>query len=320
MSRPAIAALAGVLVLALAIFLSVWSMRGDEQPSAPPTVAAAPAAVMKASPVKPAELSGVPSFDIVRINPQGDTVIAGRAMPKAEVSILDGGTELGHVTADDRGEWVFVPDKPLAPGARELSLIALNPDGSTRQSEAPVVLTVPDRSKTKDGSLAVKINPDGSISILQGPEAKTGAGTVSIAAVKYDDRGRLSVAGSAPAKAVVQVYLDGKSLAKVAADDQGKWHLLSRQELRGKSHVVRADELGADGKVAARAEITFTPAADLPGDGKITVEAGTNLWRIARKTYGSGFDFLVIFQANKDQIRDPNKIYPGQVFQVPAGR
>jgi hypothetical protein len=63
-----------------------------------------------------------PSFDIVRITPQGDTVMAGRARPGAKVEIYDGRTKIGEVTADKRGEWVFVPTSPLAPGSRKLSL------------------------------------------------------------------------------------------------------------------------------------------------------------------------------------------------------
>jgi nucleoid-associated protein YgaU len=73
----------------------------------------------------------------------------------------------------------------------------------------------------------------------------------------------------------------------------------------------------AEGKVTARAEVDFTPSGDLPADGKLTVEAGNSLWRIARRAYGTGFEYLAIYQANKEQIRDPNRIYPGQVIEIP---
>ena len=67
---------AGIIAIALAIGLSVYS---KHQEASSPAKPAAPAA---------AEQSNKPSFDVVRINPQGETVIAGRAMPKAEVVIL----------------------------------------------------------------------------------------------------------------------------------------------------------------------------------------------------------------------------------------
>lgn len=313
MSRPLYIALAGLVVIVVAIGMSIWTGRRDQTVVPPATVTSAPAA-----PAKPAEAPVAPSFDIVRINPQGETVIAGRAAPKAEVTILDGGKEIGKAVADSRGEWVFVPDQPLPSGSRELSLRAVNPDGTTTETQGPVVIVVPDRATDKGTSLAIKVNPDGSIDILQGPETKEGAGTVSIGGIKYDDRGRLSVTGKASPHTQVQVYLDNRLLGRTETDDQGRWQLSLKAELRAGNHSIRADEIGADGKVVARAEIGFAPAGSLPAEGKIIVERGNSLWRIAHKAYGSGFDYMVIYQANKEQIRDPNLIYPGQVFNVPT--
>lgn len=317
MNRPLLITLAGAAAIALAISLSLWSNSHDggtvaETPTAPPPAA------KSANADAAKEALPAPSFDIVRINAQGETVIAGRGAPKAEIIILDGGKELGRVTADARGEWVFLPENPLAPGSRDLSLKAINPDGKTIDGAAPVVLMVPERGKDKSGALAVKINADGSIEILQDAVIKDGAGTVSVSAVKYDDKGRLSVAGKAPAKAKLRVYLDNAPLGQASADEQGRWSINKRAELRAGSHSIRVDELDDKGKVAARAEISFTPTGTLPPEGKITVEPGNSLWRIARKTYGTGFDYMTLYQANKDQIRDPNRIYPGQVFNVPG--
>ena len=48
------------------------------------------------------------------------------------------------------------------------------------------------------------------------------------------------------------------------------------------------------------------------------IRRGDNLWRISRRNYGRGIRYHAIFAANRDQIRNPNRIYPGQVFVVPA--
>ena len=50
----------------------------------------------------------------------------------------------------------------------------------------------------------------------------------------------------------------------------------------------------------------------------IVVQPGNSLWRLARKTFGSGFGYTTIYEANKDQIKDPNLIFPGQVFVLPS--
>ena len=49
----------------------------------------------------------------------------------------------------------------------------------------------------------------------------------------------------------------------------------------------------------------------------MVVQPGASLWRIARSNYGKGTRFTVIYQANKEQIRDPDLIYPGQIFTLP---
>ena len=52
---------------------------------------------------------------------------------------------------------------------------------------------------------------------------------------------------------------------------------------------------------------------------QVTVQPGSTLWAIARKSYGEGILYVRVFEANKRLIRDPDLIYPGQVFTVPTG-
>ena len=52
-------------------------------------------------------------------------------------------------------------------------------------------------------------------------------------------------------------------------------------------------------------------------NGRVVIQPGNNLWRISRVLYGSGTKYTLLFQANKDQIRNPNRIYPGQIFMTP---
>lgn len=49
-----------------------------------------------------------------------------------------------------------------------------------------------------------------------------------------------------------------------------------------------------------------------------TVQKGDCLWNIAKKFYGNGSKYTVIYNANKDKIKNPNLIYPGQVLTIPA--
>ena len=70
--------------------------------------------------------------------------------------------------------------------------------------------------------------------------------------------------------------------------------------------------------VAPGESVSAAAKAALFSDGRVVIQPGNNLWRIAHHTYGEGTRYTVIFDANKDQIRDPDLIYPGQIFTVPA--
>lgn len=52
-------------------------------------------------------------------------------------------------------------------------------------------------------------------------------------------------------------------------------------------------------------------------EGRIVIQPGNNLWTISQVIYGRGVKYTVIYQANQEQIRDPDLIYPGQVFRTP---
>ncbi len=61
------------------------------------------------------------------------------------------------------------------------------------------------------------------------------------------------------------------------------------------------------------------PDAERFAAGKAIIRRGDNLWTIARRVYGEGIKYTTIYEANTGQIRDPDRIYPGQVFDLPTG-
>lgn len=340
MNRSILGAVLAAILLLMGLVAWMSGMFGpaEQQAGQPPAAPARTAEPAPASPEPaPAAAPAGPSFDVVRIEPDGTAVLAGRAAPGAEVTVMDGDRALGTVTADSRGEWVLLPDGPLPPGARELRVQAKTPDGTVTEGADGVVLVVPERRRDiagrptdgTGGALAVLAPGEGAARVLQAPpadgaaeEGPLPAGEVAIDTVSYDRDGRVSVGGRAGPGAEVMIYLDNTLVGRTRADPQGRWQLSPDQPVEVGRRSLRADALaGGDGKVTARAEVPFERQAideAALGGRAVVVLPGNNLWTIARRSFGQGPQYTLIFQANQTQIRDPNLIYPGQIFILPG--
>jgi nucleoid-associated protein YgaU len=296
-------------------------------PEVPPSGNSGPAAPNLAQPQRPVP----PSFDIVKVAPSGTAVIAGRAEPGSKVTIRDGDKVIGEVTADNRGEWVLVPERPLGPGDRLLSLEAANPQGgATTKSEETVALSVKPTAPggTAETALAVVLPRDsaGAARVLQRPASALGEAIVgekpavlSVDAVEYDEQGRIALSGHGAPGASVQVYLGNEPVASATADAAGSWSATSVRAITPGHVELRLDQLAADGHVMQRVTLPLARAVPVqfaPGQNYI-VQPGNSLWQIARRTYGNGVRYVIIYSANLGQIRDPERIYPGQVFKLP---
>lgn len=286
---------------------------------------------------KPEADPRVPSFDVVRVNPAGDAVIAGRAPAGSKVEIYEGDTIIGTVRADERGEWVFIPETPLRPGSRTLSLVATPEGGVGVASVDQLVIAVPepaaDGTAVTEGSagdvagqkaLVLKFpkEPGAPAKILQQPGGPTDRSQfpLTVDTLDYDSRGHVIIGGVAPSGATVLLYLDGALVGQATSDAAGSWVIRPEKLIPPGIYKMRADQVDANGKVVARVEYPFSRAEDLQAmaDGTyVLVQPGNSLWRIARRLYGSGFSYTQIFEANKNRIIDPDLIYPGQVFEVP---
>jgi nucleoid-associated protein YgaU len=109
-------------------------------------------------------------------------------------------------------------------------------------------------------------------------------------------------------------------MGNAKADGSGRWTFVPEQKAPAGDHKLRVDLVDGAGKVQARVEVPFAQpdfSTVALTDDSVIVQPGNSLWRIARRTYGNGVQYTVIYEANKDHIRDPDLIYPGQIFNLP---
>jgi nucleoid-associated protein YgaU len=435
------------------------STQGAEQATAEPEQQP------EAGPEKQAEAapeSIVPTFDILRVEPNGDMVIAGVAANNADVEIVAGSKSLAVTKSNNSGEFVAILDEPLAQGDYEIVLRATQSDGSVATSLETAIVSIPEKGSNDvlalveapgaPSRLITKSEPKEAVQTAAAPEAagsekgeavaeesKTAelaapeeeaaevavnepsqeeppqqkAGElVRIEAVEIDGE-KVFVAGATDASARIRVYANEIVLGEDIANDEGRFLVEANRNLPVGDYVIRADRLSENGvdvvsraavpfaraegtKLAAvavpkapelpdnapevssetadtvpdssatseasddnNAPVTLSNADDTPTkaevaesaapqseptaeqqvaatettveiqttgnvnerlkpvDSSVIIRRGDTLWQISRRVYGRGIKYTTIYQANEDQIKNPHKIWPGQVFALP---
>lgn len=269
----------------------------------------------------PQALPSLPSFDIVRVDRTGYAVIAGRAKAGAKVTVYANGEELATTTAESDGSWVMTTETPLDAGPVELSLSMTTADGQTVRSEETIVIYVPQREG--DRPLVLRTTPGGATQVLQEPrEADGSLGPLSLDVIDYDDSGAVIFSGRAEPGRVVQLFINRQFLDQTTSTEDGRWTIAPATRIDPGVYTLHIVQLDENGRPAYAIELPFERArpdqVELR-DGKVIVQPGNSLWRISRRAYGRGAQYTIIYEANKDQIRDPDLIYPGQIFEVPDG-
>ncbi|WP_412504744.1 LysM peptidoglycan-binding domain-containing protein [Roseovarius sp. SYSU LYC5161] len=248
------------------------------------------------------------------------------AAPRDGASLADD-TEAGVPAVTDVTTTEVEPEK--APPQAETTAPDLSPSAAPETAAAPVT---PDASQpAQPRTQAVLLSDESGVRVLQAPD---GAGqapdvmsSVALDAITYNAAGEVQLSGRAAGGGFVRVYLDNAPVTMARIDADGNWRS-DLPEVDTGVYTLRIDEVDAAGNVTSRVETPFKredadtlarAGAEL-GQRKVaavTVQPGNTLWGISRRNYGEGILYVRIFEANRERIRDPDLIYPGQVFTIP---
>ena len=189
----------------------------------------------------------------------------------------------------------------------------LVPNTVSNKAEQPTVLLA--------DSEGVKVVQSGKT----GPNVMT---DVMFDTINYSKDGDVAVTGRGTPESIVHFYLDNSPVASTAVDQTGYWSA-DLSDVEAGVYTLRLDQLDQSGKVSSRIESPFKredrsvlvdQMQDIASPARInviTVQPGNTLWAISRERYGRGILYVQVFDANKDKIRDPDLIYPGQIFDLP---
>lgn len=210
---------------------------------------------------------------------------------------------------------------------------------SAPQAAAEVVVTVaPPVNKPASTPASIPVTQtvlladQSGVRVLQAPVA-AGAGpevmsAVALDAISYSDSGDVALSGRGMGAGFVRIYLDNTPVSSSRISADGNWRT-DLPDVDTGVYTLRVDQVTADGAVVSRVETPFkredqnklaeaAPVKQNLSAQVITVQPGSTLWAIARDTYGQGEMYVRVYEANRDRIRDPNLIYPGQVFAMPG--
>ena len=106
-----------------------------------------------------------PSFDVVRVEPDGQALVAGRAAPGSEVELKNGQTVIAKATADVNGDWVMILEEALSQGVSDLSLSAMPEEGGEAIASASnVTVALPENGAGE--LLVIETEPGAASKIL----------------------------------------------------------------------------------------------------------------------------------------------------------
>lgn len=229
----------------------------------------------------------------------------------AIVSVPDSSTGQVLALVEEPGQASRLITKPEAPAQQAAS----SPEAGTKTTEQ-----VP------------QVKPD--------PDAP-----IAIEAVEIEGD-KVFVAGNAKGSKVgssVVVNANDIMLGASAISPEGRFLVQSQKPLAVGDYIIRADLVDSTGRVIATARVPFRReagenvsaiASETSGqnggaadastsaplqkvEGSVIIRKGDNLWTISKRTYGKGTRYTTIYLANRDQIRNPDLILPGQVFVMP---
>ena len=253
-----------------------------------------------------------PKFDLVRVEEDGSAIIAGSAMPNSEVRLLVDGKELEVVEADGSGTFAILTTIPTGEKPLELQLEDAN-DKSVKSKDT--VLVIPNKETENKSPKIVIAETSGEIIVQEQNETAPQIQSLSLDTINYTASGDVVLAGRAASEQTVRIYVDNEPVV-LGEVNNGKWNFEIPNIEEG-IYTLRVDALNKEGEVVDRVESPFQRVILEMERGQATIQPGFTLWKLAELKYGFGMRYVQIFEANRDSIKDPDLIYPGQVFQIP---
>ena len=246
----------------------------------------------------PTEVAPAVTIDTISYSSNGDVILGGRGQAGNFVRIYLDNQPIATSEIAADGYWA-VELSDIEPGIYTLRIDELNPSGDVvSRAETPFK-----REAAEELAELMAVE-------TQAEEPRVEVPSESAVVAKAE-------AEEAQRPAVVQVEPE-------TAPEKPLAQTVTQVEVNVQPEVAALDgqvEQSSNGGSAVVEELPAETAPALRAPSKKfrvrTVQPGSTLWAIAKESYGAGIEYFKVFEANKERIRDPDLIYPGQVFEIP---
>ena len=280
--------------------------------------------------------------DILRVDESGITIIAGSADPSTTVEAKINNQTIGKSEVNKDGEFVITGEVSSSDQPQELKIITIeekeektkkivskepleNEEDWVYETKSFIILpglikNNNENEMQKERLDDVRIFEVQQTDILLKEEFKNiNVEQLTLDRIKYSENGTAILYGRARTDMNVMVYLNNEFKMKTIPGKDGSWEV-DLGIIPPGIYKLRIDETTINGDVKFRIETPFKQETkellDKMFTKAITVQPGNSLWRIARRIYGKGIMYLDIYNKNSHLIKDPDLIYPGQIFSL----
>lgn len=282
-------------------------------------------------------------IDAISYDPAGQVILSGRGEAGQTVRAYLDNAFVQEAASADTGRWnMLLTD--VAPGIYTLRLDQVAADGAVTarfetpfKRETPEALAALTAPAAAPAAEAVPTTPEvaaapepvaeaeETVVVAEAATTEAAPSDAPVVAVAPETTAPETTAPetTAPEEAAPEASAPATALAETEVAPVAEGVAPVAPEVVAVAEPVATAVVAADPPVAAAPETPLQPAAETapqtpPQMVSITVQPGYSLWKIARDTYGEGVLYVQVYEANRERIRDPDLIYPGQIFLLPA--
>ncbi len=268
------------------------------------------------------------SIDVFRVDEFGNIISAGKVSKKAKIEMIADKKIIGTDNTSEDGSFVVFGKVQSTGLVQTVKIRGFIEDNGLEKivDSADLFFVLPkveSNNKKEENKIDKKpliVRDDGDDLKILRPIQVSSVESITLDTISYNENSSTELAGRARLNNSVRIYINNDLKSEVKVNDSGAWRV-SLSDIKAGVYTLRLDEVNENGTVEGRLELPFKREEEAliqaMGEGSITVQPGNSLWRIARKYYGKGIQYVEIFERNSHLIRDPDLIYPGQVFSLP---